>query len=57
VSRSDEKKMAALVRKLAATTAKKKTDRRRQYDPTLRNEVEEDTERRNFFSEMQKREF
>lgn len=57
MSKSDEAKLAKLVKKLSSQSAKKKPNRRRQYDDTLRPEVEEDTERRDFFSEMKKREF
>ncbi|MGH7752928.1 MAG: hypothetical protein ACREN5_08940 [Gemmatimonadales bacterium] len=56
MSKSEEKKLAALVKKNAAKAAKPKARLRRQYDTTLQ-ELDDDTERRNFFSEMQKREF
>jgi hypothetical protein len=58
MSKADEQKMAALIRKLGAKSDKKKADKRKQYDPTLQvEEGADDTERRNFFSEMKKREF
>jgi hypothetical protein len=57
MSKSDERKLAALVKKNAAKAAKAKKKTRRQYDDTLSPEPEEDTELRNFFSEMKKREF
>ena len=58
MSKADDRKMAALVKKLAAKSATKKADKRRQYDPTLQHdEGSFDTENRNFFSEMKKREF
>ncbi len=59
MSKSDEQRMAALIRKNAAKAAKAKTQTRRQYDSTLRPEtdVEGDLERKAFFSEMKKREF
>lgn len=57
MSKSDEKKLAALVRKNAAKAAKPKAKRRRQYDATLPPETDEDSERRDFFSQMKKREF
>ena len=57
MSKSDDKKMAALVKKNAAKAAKPKAKRRRQYDATLPPETDEDTERRDFFSEMKKRDF
>ena len=57
MSKSDDKKLEALVRKNAAKAAKPKERQRRQYDSTLPPETEEDLERRAFFSEMKKREF
>jgi hypothetical protein len=57
MSKSDEQKLAALIRKNVAKAAKPKAQKRRQYDPTLQPEVEDDPERRAFFSEMKKREF
>ncbi len=57
MSKSDDRKLAALVKKNAAKAAKSKKKARRQYDETLRPETEDDTELRNFFSEMKKREF
>jgi len=57
MSKSDDKKLAALVRKNAAKAAKAKAKTRRRYDETLPPEVEEDQERHRFFSEMKKREF
>lgn len=59
MANSEERKIAALVKKLAAkAAAKPKSSRRRQYDPTLPPEpTDEDLERRDFFSEMKKREF
>jgi hypothetical protein len=57
MSKSDERKLAALVKKNAAKAAKAKKKERRQYDKTLPPEAEEDTELRDFFSEMKKREF
>jgi len=56
-SKSDDAKLAALVRKLAAKAAKPKATKRRQYDDTLSPEQDEDTERRDFFAQMKKREF
>jgi len=58
MSKSDDRKLAALVKKMAAKCAKPKSKLRRQYDPTLQPEKEDDTEElRDFFSEMKKREF
>lgn len=57
MSKSDEQKLAALVKKTAAKVeAKRKIQRRR--DSTLSPETtDEDIARRDFFSEMQKRDF
>jgi hypothetical protein len=58
MSKSEEQKMAALIRKNAAKAVKLKRNVRRQGDDTLPPETTEaDLERRDFFSEMQKREF
>ena len=57
MSQSDERKLAALVRKNAAKAAKAKKKARRQYDKTLPPEPDDDTELRDFFSDMQKLEF
>ncbi len=57
MSKSDDEKLAALVKKNAAKAAKSKDKVRQRYDETLPPETDEDTERRNFFSEMKKREF
>jgi hypothetical protein len=58
MSKADDRKMAALVKKLSAQSATKKADKRRRYDPTLQHDEDgDDTERRNFFAEMKKREF
>lgn len=57
MSKSDEKKLEALVRKNAAKAAKAKARQQRKFDPTLASETEEDAERRRFFSDMKKREF
>ncbi len=58
MSKSDDAKMAKLIRKNAAKAAKAKPKARRQYDRTLpADTTDEDIERRDFFSEMKKREF
>ena len=57
MSKSDERKLEALVRKMSAKAAKAKPKTRRQHDPTLPPETDEDAERDRFFSEMKKREF
>lgn len=57
MSKSDDQKIAALVKKNAAKAAKQKQPTRQQYDDTLKSELDDDVERRKFFSEMKKREF
>ena len=57
MSTSDDKKLAALVRKNAAKAAKSKGKARRRHDDTLPLDTDEDTERQSFFSGMKKREF
>lgn len=57
MSKSDERKLAALVKKLSAKAAQTKPAARRKYDDTLVTELDDNTERRAFFSEMKKREF
>ena len=57
MSKSDEQQLAALVRKNQAKVAKAKKKAQRQHDKTLPGETDEDTELRDFFSEMKKREF
>jgi hypothetical protein len=57
MSRLDDKQLAALAKKNAAKAAKAKVQGRRQYDSTLSAEVDDDLERRKFFSEMKKRDF
>ncbi len=58
MSKSDDQKLAALVKKNAAKAAAAKRKGPRQYDRTLPPETTDaDLERRDFFSEMKKREF
>ena len=58
MANSEEQRMAALVRKIAAKAAQKKPKAQRQYDATLPPATtDEDLERRDFFSEMKKRDF
>lgn len=57
MSKSDDKRLEALVRKNAAKAAKAKKVQKHKFDPTLTQESEEDAERRRFFSDMKKREF
>lgn len=55
--KSDEQKLAALIKKNAAKAAAQQAKSRKEYDPTLLRTEEVDSELRNFFSEMKKREF
>jgi hypothetical protein len=58
VSKSDEEQLAKLVKKNAAKAAQAKKTVQRRYDTTLPPETtDDDIERRDFFSEMKKREF
>lgn len=58
MSKSDERRLAALVKKNAAKAARAKPKARRRYDSTLPPEPDpEALERGAFFSEMKKREF
>ncbi|HYK83547.1 MAG TPA: hypothetical protein VEU55_10430 [Gemmatimonadales bacterium] len=58
MSKSDEQKLAALVRKNAAKAAAAKRKAQRQYDSTLPPDpTDADLERRDFFSDMKKRDF
>ena len=60
MSKSDERKLAALIKKnMAKVEAKKPKDKlRKQIDDTLPKETDEtDLDRRDFFSDMKKREF
>ena len=57
-SKSEEQRLAALVRKTAAKAAAAKRKSPRRYDLTLPPDLtDEDIERRDFFAEMKKREF
>lgn len=57
-SKSDEQKLAALIKKNVAKAAAAKQKVKRNYDSTLKSETtDQDLERRDFFSEMKKREF
>lgn len=55
--KSDEQKIAKLIKKNAAKAAAKEARPRKEYDPTLLKSEDVDPELRNFFSEMKKREF
>jgi hypothetical protein len=57
-AKGDEQKLAALIKKNAAKAEAAKQKVKRNYDSTLRSETtDDDIERRDFFSEMKKREF
>lgn len=58
MSKSEDEKLAKLIKKNVAKAAKAKPKARHQYDTTLPPETtDDDLERRDFFSEMKKREF
>jgi hypothetical protein len=57
MSKSDEARIAKLVRKLQSQVSKRKPDKRRRYDDTLQPEAEEAGESQELFREMKKREF
>lgn len=58
MSKSEDERMAKLIKKNIAKAEKAKPKTRRKYDPTLPAETtDDDLERRDFFSEMKKREF
>lgn len=57
MTKSDDRKLAALVRKNMTKPAKPAPTLRRQYDDTLPAEADDDPDRKKFFSDMKKREF
>ncbi len=58
MSKREEQRLAALVKKNTAKASAKKSDRAAQYDNTLRSQpTEQDPETKRFFKEMKKREF
>jgi hypothetical protein len=58
MSKRDDQRIAALVKKNTAKVANPKVDRSTQYDDTLRiRNAEEDRDTRKLFKEMKKREF
>jgi hypothetical protein len=57
VGKSDEQRLAKMIRKNMAKVEAAKPKARQKYDPTLPPQVEEDLELRTFFSDMKKREF
>lgn len=56
MTKADDQRLAALVRKNAAKAAQPKKSKRTKFDDTLRDETEEDLDARKFFSEMKRRE-
>ena len=58
MSKSEDERLAKLIRKNVAKAEAAKKKVQRNYDTTLRSETTDaDLERRDFFSEMKKREF
>ena len=58
MSKTDDERMAKLIKKNMAKAEKQKPKARKRYDPTLPpDQTDEDIERRDFFSGMKKREF
>ena len=58
MGKSDDEKLAKLIKKNMAKAAKAKPKTRKRYDTTLPPDPsDDDIERRDFFSEMKKREF
>jgi hypothetical protein len=58
MSKTEDERLAKLIKKNIAKAAKAKPKTRKRYDPTLPPDVtDDDIERRDFFSEMKKREF
>jgi hypothetical protein len=58
MSKREDQRIAALVRKNAAKTANPKVDRTAQYDDTLKGKPPEpDSESKRFFKDMKRREF
>ena len=56
MTKADDQRLAALIRKNAAKAAAPKKTSRRHFDDTLRPETEADYDARKFFSEMKRRE-
>jgi len=58
MSKTEDERMEKLIKENAAKAAKAKPKTRRKFDTTLPPETtDDDLERRDFFSEMKKREF
>ena len=58
MSKREEQRIAALIKKNAAKTSGPRVDRSAQYDATLRKKAPEvDDETKRFFKEMKRREF
>lgn len=57
MTKADDQRLAALVKKNAAKATKPKNEPRRRFDDTLPSDTEEDKDARDFFKEMKRREF
>jgi hypothetical protein len=58
MSKTEDERLAKLIRKNVAKASAAKKKVQQKYDPTLKSETtDDDIERRDFFSEMKKREF
>ena len=58
MSKREEQRLAALIKKNTAKAGNRKNDRAAQYDDTLKQKPpEEDPETSRFFKEMKRREF
>jgi len=57
MSKSEDKRIAALAKKNAAKIKPPRDEQSAQFDPTLRQRPEESAETRRLFKEMKRREF
>ena len=57
MTKADDQRLAALIKKNAAKAAKPKKEPRRRFDDTLPSDTEDDRDSRDFFDEMKRREF
>lgn len=57
MSKREEQRIAALIKKNAAKVSGSQKDRSAQYDDTLRKKAPQDDETKRFFKEMKRREF
>ena len=55
MTKADDQRLAALVKKNAAKAAEPKKQKRTKFDDTLRPESEEDLDARKFFQQMKRR--